>query len=140
MGESLILASMTVAGGYANYALAATSSHFCGAEKQFRFPLELGSQRPLTATWTVTGSGAVVLGNIGIGPRVTHVTPGKIIDLGIKDEMNMGAAMAPAAADTIVTHFKDTGRKPKDYDLIATGDLGSVGKVLLQDIVKKRRL
>lgn len=137
MGESLILASMAVEGGYANYALAATSSHFCGAEKQFRFPLELGSQRPLTATWTVTGSGAVVLGNTGTGPRVTHVTPGKIIDLGIKDEMNMGAAMAPAAADTIVTHFKDTGRKPKDYDLIATGDLGSVGKVLLQDLVKK---
>ncbi|MCT4596792.1 MAG: stage V sporulation protein AD [Vallitalea sp.] len=137
MGESLILASMTVEGGFANYCVASTSSHFCGAEKQFRFPLELGNQRPLTATWTVTGSGAVVVGNQGIGPKVTHVTPGKIIDLGIKDAMNMGAAMAPAAADTMVTHFKDTGRSPSDYDLIATGDLGTIGKELVIELVNK---
>lgn len=137
MGESLILASMAVEGSYANYCVAATSSHFCGAEKQFRFPLELGSQRPMTATWTVTGSGAIVVGNQGTGPRVTHVTPGKIVDLGIKDAMNMGAAMAPAAADTLVTHFKDTGRSPADYDLIATGDLGVVGKELVQQLVQK---
>lgn len=137
MGESLILASMAVEGTYANYCVAATSSHFCGAEKQFRFPLEMGTQRPMTATWTVTGSGAIVVGNQGTGPRVTHATPGKIVDLGIKDAMNMGAAMAPAAADTLVTHFKDTGRTPADYDLIATGDLGIVGKELVEQLVGK---
>ncbi|GMQ63873.1 stage V sporulation protein AD [Vallitalea maricola] len=137
MGESLILASMAVEGGFANYCVAATSSHFCGAEKQFRYPLEFGNQRPLTATYTVTGSGAVVVGNTGNGPKVTHVTPGKIVDLGVKDAMNMGAAMAPAAADTIITHFKDTGRCAADYDLIATGDLGIVGKKLMQELVQK---
>ncbi|MCT4686513.1 stage V sporulation protein AD [Vallitalea sp.] len=137
MGESLILASMAVEGGFANYCVAATSSHFCGAEKQFRYPLEFGNQRPLTATYTVTGSGAVVVGNTGNGPKITHVTPGKIIDLGVKDTMNMGAAMAPAAADTIITHFKDTGRCAADYDLIATGDLGMVGKKLTIELVGK---
>ncbi|MCT4542304.1 MAG: stage V sporulation protein AD [Vallitalea sp.] len=137
MGESLILASMAVEGGFADYCVAATSSHFCGAEKQFRYPLEFGNQRPLTATWTVTGSGAVVVGNKGNGPKITHVTPGKIVDLGIKDTMNMGAAMAPAAVDTLVTHFKDTGRNPDDYDLIATGDLGMVGKELVVELVAK---
>ncbi|GMQ59115.1 stage V sporulation protein AD [Vallitalea sediminicola] len=137
MGESLVLASMTVEGGFADYCVAATSSHFCGAEKQFRYPLEFGNQRPLTATYTVTGSGAVVVGNKGSGPKITHVTPGKIIDLGVKDVMNMGAAMAPAAADTILTHFKDTGRCAADYDLIATGDLGIVGKKLIRELVQK---
>lgn len=137
MGESLILASMAVEGGFANYCVAATSSHFCGAEKQFRYPLEFGNQRPLTATYTVTGSGAVVVGNTGIGPKVTHVTPGKIVDLGVKDAMNMGAAMAPAAADTIIAHFKDTGRSAADYDLIATGDLGMIGKKLTIELVGK---
>lgn len=133
MGESLILASMTVSAGFANKCIAATSSHFCSAEKQFRYPLDFGNQRPLTSTWTVTGSGAVVVANQGKGPKVTHVTPGKIVDLGVKDVDNMGSAMAPAAADTIIAHFQDTGRTPADYDLIATGDLGFVGK----DIVKK---
>lgn len=137
MGESLILASMTVEAGFADYCVAATSSHFCGAEKQFRFPLEFGNQRPLTATYTVTGSGAIVVGNKGNGPKVTHVTPGKIVDMGIKDAMNMGAAMAPAAADTIITHFKDTGRSADDYDLIITGDLGIVGKKLNRELVSK---
>lgn len=137
MGESLILSAMAVDGGFADYSVAATSSHFCGAEKQFRFPLELGNQRPLTATWTVTGSGAIVLGKTGTGPRVTGATPGKIIDLGIKDAMNMGAAMAPAAADTLLTHFKDTGRTPSYYDLIATGDLGIVGKKLMEELMQK---
>ncbi len=138
MGESLILAAMTVEGGFAKYCVASTSSHYCSAEKQFRYPLEFGNQRPPTATWTVTGSGAVVVGNHGQGPVITHVTPGRIIDLGVKDPMNMGAAMAPAAADTIVTHLKDTNRKPSDYDMIATGDLGSVGKELALELVKKQ--
>lgn len=138
MGESMILASMTVEGGFADYCVAATSSHFCGAEKQFRFPLEFGNQRPLTATYTVTGSGAVVIAKNGDGPKITHVTPGKIIDMGIKDAMNMGAAMAPAAADTMITHFRDTGRSAKDYDLIITGDLGIVGKKINRELVNKQ--
>ncbi|NLK21577.1 MAG: stage V sporulation protein AD [Epulopiscium sp.] len=137
MGESMALGAMTIDGGFANYVVAEASSHFCGSEKQFRFPLELGTQRPLTASWTVTGSGAVILGKNGPGPYITYITPGKIIDLGIKDPMNMGAAMAPAAADTIINHFQDTGRTPKDYDLIITGDLGSVGKELALELVKK---
>ena len=136
MAESMQLAAMCIDGGYANYVVAATSSHFCGAEKQFRYPLEFGSQRPLTASWTVTGSGAVVLSKDGEGPYVTYITTGKVIDYGIKDAMNMGAAMAPSAADTLVTLFKDTNTKPKDYDLIITGDLGTVGKQLLIDLVK----
>lgn len=140
MGESLCLGAMAVEGGFANYVVAATSSHFCGAEKQFRGPLEMGSQRPLTSTWTVTGSGAVVIGagnNTAEGMKITQVTPGKIIDLGIKDPMNMGAAMAPAAADTIVTHLRDTGKTPEYYDVIATGDLGTIGKELLLELVAK---
>jgi len=137
MSESISLGAMVIDGGFANYVVAEASSHFCSSEKQFRFPLELGTQRPLTASWTVTGSGAVVLAKNGTGPYITHVTTGKIVDLGIKDPMNMGAAMAPAAADTIVTHFQDTGRTPNDYDLIITGDLGSVGKELALELVKK---
>lgn len=137
MGESLILASMSVDGGFSDYSVAATSSHFCGAEKQFRYPLEYGSQRQLTTTWTVTGSGAAVISNKGIGPKVTYATPGKIVDLGVKDVMNMGAAMAPAAADTIVNHFKDTKTEPKDFDVIVTGDLGYIGKELIIELIRK---
>lgn len=137
MGESLILSSMTIDGGFADYCIAATSSHFCGAEKQFRFPLEYGSQRPPTSTWTVTGSGAVVIAKDGDGPKITHAIPGKIVDLGAKDPMDMGAAMAPAAANTIVACFKDTGWQPGDFDLIATGDLGQYGKSLVIDLVKQ---
>lgn len=137
MGESMQLGAMAIDAGYADYVLAATSSHFCGAEKQFRFPLEYGNQRPLTATWTVTGSGAVVLSNKGNGPYVTAITTGKVVDYGVKDAMNMGAAMAPAAADTIITHFKDLNRSPDDYDVIITGDLGSVGNQLVKELVEK---
>ena len=107
MGESIQLAAMSVDGGFSDYSIAVTSSHFCGAEKQFRYPLEFGSQRPLTATWTVTGSGAVVVAKQGKGPAITHITTGKIVDYGVKDSMNMGACMAPAAADTIYQHFQD---------------------------------
>ncbi|WP_330576570.1 stage V sporulation protein AD [Defluviitalea raffinosedens] len=137
MSESMSLGAMVIDGGFADYVVAEASSHFCGSEKQFRFPLELGTQRPLTASWTVTGSGAVVLAKNGTGPYITHVTTGKIVDLGIKDPNNMGAAMAPAAADTIITHFQDTGRSPEDYDLIITGDLGSIGKELTLELVRR---
>lgn len=139
MAESLSLASMSIDGGFADYAIASTSSHFCSAEKQFRFPLEYGGQRTPTAQWTVTGSGAVLLGKHEKPPYITHVTTGKIVDMGIKDANNMGAAMAPAAADAIKTHFEDTGFRPEDYDLIATGDLGYVGSELLNMLMKENR-
>lgn len=137
MGESMSLGAMLIDGGFAINVLAGTSSHFCGAEKQFRFPLELGTQRSLTSTWTVTGSGAAVISKGGNGPSITYITTGKIVDMGITDSMNMGAAMAPAAADILLAHFKDTGRNPRYYDLIATGDLGSVGKELVIKLLEK---
>lgn len=130
MTESLSLGSMVIDGGYADYVIAATSSHFSSAERQYRFPLELGNQRPPTSQWTVTGAGAAILGSSGNGPYVTYVTTGRVLDFGVKDSNNMGAAMAPAAVDTIIRHFKDTGLGPKNYDLIITGDLGRVGKEL----------
>ena len=137
MTESLSMASMVIDGGYADYAVATTSSHFCSAERQYRFPLEYGTQRPPTAQWTVTGSGAAVLAKDGSGPYVKFVTTGRVMDFGVKDANNMGAAMVPAAADTILRHFKDTGLSPKDYDLIATGDLGELGGELIKDVVAK---
>ena len=135
MAESLSLAAMAVDAGYSRRSVAATSSHFCSAEKQFRFPLEYGGQRPLTAQSTVTGAGAAVISATGTGPRVHCITTGKVIDKGVKDANNMGAAMAPAAADSIYYHFAETGKKPADYDLIVTGDLGSVGKKMLVDLL-----
>lgn len=118
--------------------MCATSSHFCSAEKQFRFPLELGNQRPPSSQWTVTGSGAAIVSASGQGPYITTVTPGKIVDMGIKDANNMGAAMAPAALDTLLTHFEDTGRKPSYYDAIFTGDLGYIGKDILIELAEKK--
>lgn len=137
MTESLSIASMIMDGDFANYVIAATSSHFASAERQFRFPLEYGSQRPPTAQWTVTGSGAMVLGKEGNFPFITYVTTGKVKDYGIVDANNMGAAMAPAAVDTLNAHFKDTGRTPKDYDIIATGDLGKFGKKITCELLKE---
>ena len=134
--EGMMIGSMLLDGGAGNYALAATSSHFCSAEKQFRFPLELGNQRPPTSQWTVTGSSAAVLSKSGTGPFITHVTPGKIVDRGITDANNMGSAMAPAAVSTILTHLEDTGRKPTYYDAIITGDLGHIGKGIVLDLCK----
>lgn len=125
--EGLQLASVFVEGGI-NYAICSASSHFCSSEKQFRFPLELGNQRPPTAQWTVTACGSAMLAKTGSGPYITHITTGKIVDMGIKDANNMGAAMAPAAFDTLMTHFSDTGRKPSYYDAILTGDLGHIRK------------
>ena len=130
-GEGLGLGSMIVDGGFAKHVLVGASSHFCAAEKQFRFPLELGGQRPLTSTWTVTGSGAAVVSLGGEGPYVRGITTGRILDMGIKDMNNMGAAMAPAAADTLCAHLREFGRSPDYYDVIATGDLGYVGKDLV---------
>jgi len=135
MSESLSLGAMIIDGGYANNIVAVTSSHFSSAERQYRFPLELGNQRPLTSQWTVTGAGAAIVSSNGDGPKITHVTTGKVIDLGIKDANNMGAAMAPAAMDTIVTHLQDTGFSPDSYDLILTGDLGAIGKEILEEMV-----
>ena len=138
MAETLGLASCMIDGGFAKMTAAVTSSHFCTAERQYRFPLEYGGQRPPTAQWTVTGSGAALLSSKGSGPFITHFTAGKIVDAGISDANNMGAAMAPAAVDTIITHFKDTGITPSDYDLILTGDLGKIGKSIALDLLSKQ--
>lgn len=138
MGEALSLGSMAVAGGYGEYVLAITSSHFGSAEKEFRFPLAYGNQRPLSATWTVTGSGACVLGRQGGKARITGLTTGKIIDYGVKDPLNMGACMAPAACDTIYQNFMDHNRMPEDYDKIVTGDLGKVGQQILWDLLAEK--
>ena len=149
-GESLTLGVMSVAGGFARRVACVTSSHFASAEKEFRFPLEYGNQRPLSATWTVTGSGAFVLGDEDAmtavktgqkgGPRarITGMTVGKIVDYGLKDSMNMGACMAPAAASTLEQHFIDFASQPEDYDKIITGDLGMVGQRVLIDLMQKR--
>lgn len=134
MAEGLGLAACMVAGGMMHTAAALSSSHFCAAERQFRTPLDYGGKRTPTAQWTVTGAGCVILSREGPGPYITHVTTGKIVDKGIQDANNMGAAMAPAAYDTIQAHFRDTGRRPSDYDLIVTGDLGSLGKEILLDL------
>ena len=166
MGESLLVAASLADSGYADRVMAITSSHFAGAEKQFRFPLGYGNQRPQAATWTVTGSGAVIVGSAmyhGQQPfngtilqnskaekretitadkkrqvYVTAATIGKIVDFGVKDSMNMGACMAPAAADTIVRHLLDFGIEPTHYDKIITGDLGYVGKDILVDLVLQK--
>lgn len=137
MGEGISLAAISVDGGFADFAGVVTSSHFCSAERQYRTPLEYGGQRTPTAQWTVTGSGAVILGADGAGPYVTHITTGKVIDKGIKDANNMGAAMAPAAYDTLTAHFKETKRKPSFYDLIVTGDLGHLGKEIVLDFFRR---
>lgn len=139
-GESLSLASMCVGAGYAKTVAALTSSHFASAEKQFRYPLEYANQRPVSATWTVTGSGAFVLSCTKSRVRITGITTGKIVDMGVKDSMNMGAAMAPAAADLIVQNLEDFKRTPQDYDKIVTGDLGYVGQEILIDLVKKKKI
>ncbi|WP_027091209.1 stage V sporulation protein AD [Cohnella thermotolerans] len=133
--ETLAIASLLVASGAAEYAMAGTSSHNCTVEKQFRYPTEYGSQKPPTAQYTVTGAGAAVVGRTGSGPRVTAATIGKVVDLGIKDPFNMGAAMAPAAVDTIQGHLQDTGREPGYYDLIVTGDLAGVGHPIAKEIL-----
>jgi len=138
MAESMGIGAMMVDGGFADNVVVATSSHFCTAERQFRMPLESGNQRPPTAQWTVTGAGAAVLSSKCQNPRITHVTIGKVIDMGSSDANNMGTAMAPAAVDTIVRHFEDTGRSPEYYDLILTGDLASYGKDIAEELLKQK--
>ncbi len=149
-GESLALGTLSIAGDFAERVVCVTSSHFASAEKEFRFPLEYGNQRPLSASWTVTGSGAFVLGDgqaadrmkaDGKGrprARITGLTVGKIVDYGLKDSMNMGACMAPAAASTLEQHFMDFDRRPEDYDKIITGDLGKVGQKVLIDLLREK--
>lgn len=135
-GEALALCAMSAAAGYGKYMLAVTSSHFGSAEKEFRFPLGYANQRPLSAQWTVTGSGAFVVGMRKSRVKIRGVTVGKIVDYGLKDSQNMGACMAPAATDTIVRNFEDLGTGPEEYDRIVTGDLGYVGQSILFDLVK----
>lgn len=140
-GLSLSAATIMIAGGMAEYAACVTSSHFASAEKEFRYPLAYGNQRPLSATWTVTGSGAFVVSSIkGEHDRamIAGLTIGKMIDYGLKDSMNMGACMAPAACDTIYQHLVDFGKKPADYDKIITGDLGIVGQKVLLDLMQEK--
>ena len=137
MAESLLVGSIVVGGGFADQVVAMTSSHFASSERQYRFPLGYVGQRPPTAQWTVTGSGAGLLQSSGTGPIVTGCTIGTVRDLGIKDANNMGAAMAPAAYDTIRAHFDDMGMAPEDFDLIVTGDLGQVGKQALLALADK---
>ena len=139
MGESLAIGAMLVDGEFADYVVALTSSHFASAEKEFRFPLDYGSQRPLSASWTVTGSGAFALGlNQKCRAHITGMTPGRIVDYGLKDSMNMGACMAPAAADTVARHMEDFHVTPEEYDRIITGDLGSVGQTVLIDLLREK--
>ena len=140
MAESLLIASMAVGGGFADKVAAQTSSHFASSERQYRFPLGYGGQRPPTAQWTVTGSGAALVCSSGTGPRIECCTIGTVMDLGIKDANNMGAAMAPAAFQTIQAHMKDLNRSPEDFDLIVTGDLGQLGKELLLELGKREGL
>ncbi|MDD3205580.1 MAG: stage V sporulation protein AD [Lachnospiraceae bacterium] len=142
-GEALSLGAVTVASGNATRVLCVTSSHFASAEKEFRFPLEYGNQRPLSASWTVTGSGAFIISSEAeknARAKITGITTGKIIDYGLKDSMNMGACMAPAAADTIYQNLVDFGRKPEDYDRIITGDLGHVGQLALYDLLLEKNI
>ena len=134
MAESLLLGAMVIGGGYADRAAAMTSSHFASSERQYRFPLGYGGQRTPTAQWTVTGAGAVLLSGSGVGPAIEGCTVGVVTDLGITDANNMGAAMAPAAWETIRTHLEDFGREPTDYSRIVTGDLGQVGRELLLEL------
>ena len=136
MAESLLLASMTVSSGFGERVIAMTSSHFASSERQYRFPLGYGGQRTPTSQWTVTGSGAALVCPQGKGPKVTACTIGSITDLGIKDANNMGAAMAPAAWNTIRSHFEDFNTAPEEYDLIVTGDLGQLGKELLMELAR----
>ncbi len=139
-GESLSLAAMTVAAGYTEHAIAATSSHFASAERQFRYPLEYAGQRPLSSTWTVTGSGAFMVSSQKSKIKIAGITTGKVVDYGVKDSMNMGAAMAPAAAEMIKQCLKDFDYRPQDFDLIATGDLGQVGRDLLISLLEKEQV
>lgn len=137
MAESIALGALMIDGGYSKTCAAITGSHFCTAERQYRFPLGYGGVRTPTAQWTVTGAGCVILSEHGDGPRVTSATLGRIVDQGVKDMTNMGAAMAAAAYDTLKAHFRDTGRSPQYYDLIVTGDLGEIGHGIVSELFER---
>ena len=137
MGESLALGSLLLSGGHARTAACMTSSHYCTAERQYRMPVPYGSQRTPTAQWTATAAGCCILGDQVDGPYITHVTCGKIVDMGITDVNNMGAAMAPAAYDTLSALFRETKTGPGDYDLIVTGDLGALGHAIVTDLFRR---
>ena len=137
MAESLFLGSILVDGGYGAHVLCGASSHFCSAERQYRFPLAYGGQRPPTAQWTATAAGSVLLDRAEGAVSVTRGICGKIVDMGVKDANNMGAAMAPAAYDTLKALWEDTGTGPEDYDFVLTGDLGVVGSSLLAELFSK---
>lgn len=137
MAESMAVGAILVDGGYFDNVVCSTASHFSTAERQYRFPLELGNQRPPVSQWTVTGAGSCVLSLNGEGPRITMATFGKVIDWGVVDVNNMGAAMAPSAMDTMLNHFKNTKTTVDDYDLIVTGDLGKLGSEILVDLMEE---
>ena len=137
MAEGLCTAAMAVSGGFARRAAVLTSSHFASSERQYRTPLGYGGQRTPTAQWTVTGSGCAILARAGSGPRILRATVGTIVDMGVTDANNMGAAMAPAAYETIRAHLDDFSLSPEDYDLIVTGDLGRVGKSIVLDLFRR---
>jgi len=140
MAESLALSALFVDAGYAARALACSSSHHDSAERQYRYPTEFGAQRAPTSQWTVTGAGAAIVAAVGDGPVITHATLGRVLDFGIKDPNDMGSAMAPAAVQTILQHFQDTGFGPRDYDLVATGDLAEVGQSIAALLLKEAGL
>ncbi len=136
MAESMTLAALLVGSGIFNKAAAVCSSHFCSAERQFRFPIEYGGQRTPTSQWTVTGAGAMLISNEGDGPYITEVMPGISVDMGITDANNMGAAMAPAAVDTLKRYFSVSGAVPEDFDVILTGDLGAEGHGITSEMLR----
>lgn len=138
--EALTLGATLVDGGYMQSVVCATSSHFSSAERQYRYPLELGCTRPPQSQWTVTGGGATVISKDGYGPKITSATVGRVVDYGVTDTNNMGAAMAAGAADTILKHFNDTGYSPDKYNLIMTGDLGTLGTRILKDLLWEKGL
>ncbi len=133
--ESLLLGATMIDGGYMQNVVCATSSHFSSAERQYRYPLELGCTRPPQSQWTVTGAGASLLSNAGEGPFISCATIGRVVDFGVTDANNMGSAMAPGCADTLFTHFKETNQNPSDYDLVITGDLGALGSRIFKDLM-----
>jgi stage V sporulation protein AD len=139
IAEAMALGAVLIDGGYATRVCAVSSSHHDTAERQYRFPTEFGAQRPPTAQWTVTAAGAVILGPPGAGKlQITHATIGRVVDQGIRNPFDMGAAMAPAAVDTIAAHFQDTGRQPEAYDLVATGDLAAIGHPLAAELLEEK--
>ena len=135
MSEGMLLAAALVDGGYARNCVAATGSHFASAERQYRYPLELGCTRPPQSQWTVTGAGACVISADCGRIKLLNATLGRVRDWGVTDVNNMGAAMAPAAADTVMRHFRDTDTLPEDYDAIITGDLGALGSRIFKDLL-----